>query len=167
MKNSILLSFLLFLTGQGLCSQVSVQSTSYQLMLKTLLDHSVPELGVQEVQQLDDCIFLDAREIGEYEMSHIQGAEWVGYDDFDISRVDHVDKSQKVIVYCSVGYRSEKISEQLIENGFSDVSNLYGGIFEWGNADLPVVNDSGVVNEIHPYDRTWGLWLKKTRRGKL
>jgi 3-mercaptopyruvate sulfurtransferase SseA len=61
-----------------------------------------------------------------------------------------------------VGYRSEKISEKLKQAGFKDVSNLYGGIFEWVNQGNPVVDENGkITDNIHAYSKTWGVWLNK------
>ena len=51
-------------------------------------------------------------------------------------------KSDTIVLYCSIGYRSEKIGEKLVEMGYGHVFNLYGGIFEWVNRDLPVYNAS-------------------------
>ncbi len=165
MRKILLLLLLCF--SLSAASQSSVQSSSYQLMLKTLLSHSVPEVNVDEVNQFGDIILLDAREKEEFEMSHLENAIWVGYDDFKMSRVKEIAKDKKIIVYCSVGYRSEKICEKLIEAGYEDASNLYGGIFEWGNQDKPVVNESGEQKEeIHPFDKIWGMWLKKELRAK-
>ena len=138
-----------------------VQSKAYDQMLSALLSHNVPELGVTEIDTTGEIVFLDARERNEYEVSHIKDAIWVGFEDFELSRLGEVEKNQKIVVYCSVGYRSEKISEQLLEAGYKDVSNLYGGIFEWMNREQSVVNDTGTTNQIHAYDHAWGIWVKK------
>ena len=138
-----------------------VESAAYNQMLSTLLSHSVPEVGVREIDTTESIVYVDARELREYEVSHIQDAIWVGYDDFEIERVGEVEKNQKIVVYCSVGYRSEKVSEKLIEAGFTDVSNLYGGIFEWRNQDQEVVDAKGETDKVHAFDRTWGVWVNK------
>ncbi|PCJ84688.1 MAG: rhodanese [Flavobacteriales bacterium] len=130
-------------------------------MLKALLSHSVNEVNVKEVIGDTTIVFLDAREKREYEVSHIKTAKWVGYDDFKMKRVDAIPKNKKVVVYCSVGYRSEKIAEKLMESGYTEVSNLYGGIFEWKNQENPVYNKNGEMEKIHAYDKTWGIWLNK------
>ncbi|MCP4456774.1 MAG: rhodanese-like domain-containing protein [Cytophagales bacterium] len=154
------LLLLAFLLSTQLFPQ-RVTSKTYELMLKSLLSHSVPEVSVPNVD-LTDAILLDSREIVEYNVSKIEGARWVGYDDFTMDRVDDLDKESKVIVYCSVGYRSEKISEQLISFGFEDVSNLYGGIFEWKNQGNEVVDSNGVVvDQVHAYNKLWGMWLNR------
>ena len=142
--------------------EASVKSNSYGLMLKTLLSHTVPEVDVQAAaEKLENTIFLDARERKEYEVSHIAGARFVGYDHFSLDTVEDLPKTTPIVVYCSVGYRSEKISEQLLEAGFEDVSNLYGGIFEWKNQGHTVVTPAGESTDaVHAYSRSWGIWLK-------
>ncbi len=150
----MVLSMFFIANGQG-----KVQSAAYNLMLKTLLSHSVNEISVDSVDTAQDLIFLDTREKEEYDVSHIKDAIWVGYDDFKNPRVSGIDKDSKIIVYCSVGYRSEKVAEKLNQEGFSDVSNLYGGIFEWKNQRFPVYNGEEETQNVHAYSKTWGIWL--------
>lgn len=143
-------------------SSAQVQSSAYNLTLKTLLSHSVPEVSVSQIKEVKDVLLLDAREWNEYQVSHIDKATYVGYDQFEIGKLNSIDKKQKIVVYCSVGYRSEKISEKLKQAGFTDVSNLYGGIFEWVNQRNPVVDEKGRATEkIHAYSKTWGVWLNQ------
>lgn len=155
----LLLSFIVSscLTAQ----EAAVQSNSFGLMLKTLLSHTVPEVAVPEAAaKPDNTVFLDARERKEYEVSHLAGARFVGYDHFSLDTVADLPKTTPIVVYCAVGYRSEKISEQLITAGFENVSNLYGGIFEWKNQGHTVVSPAGdTTDKVHAYNRTWGIWL--------
>ena len=61
-----------------------------------------------------------------------------------------------------MGYRSEKIGEQLKKMGYQRVYNLYGGIFEWTNRSLPLVNKTEApTKQVHAYDKNWGQWLDK------
>jgi rhodanese-related sulfurtransferase len=148
----------------GICCFGQVKSGAYRVMLRGLLSHTVPEIDVQQAVNTDKpTVYLDAREQKEYAVSHIQGAIPVGYDHFDLQSVQSIPKDQPIIVYCSVGYRSEKVAEKLLKAGFSNVHNLYGGIFEWVNQAHPVVNDTGPTEQVHGFNRTWGVWL---RRGK-
>ncbi|MEL6832298.1 MAG: rhodanese-like domain-containing protein [Bacteroidota bacterium] len=146
-----------------LAQKNGIESGSYRVMLRSLLSHTVPETTVSAAQAADHpTLFLDTRERYEFEVSHIQGARWVGYDNFDMDRLAGVPKDTPLIVYCSVGYRSEKISERLLAAGFTNVANLYGGIFEWKNQDQAVVDMQGRPTErVHAYSRTWGIWLKE------
>lgn len=139
-----------------------VQSKSYNLMLKTLLSHNVKEINVKAARLDSAAIFLDARELKEFEVSHLKNAIWVGYNDFSIDRVSSIDKKKKIIVYCSVGYRSEKITEKLTNAGYTNVANVVGGIFEWKNSGYPIVDKTGKETEkVHAYSKTWGIWLNK------
>ena len=159
MKNAFWLAVILAL---GSCSNERVSSSAFNSMLQILLSHSVKEISVETASlQRQDYVFLDTRARNEYDVSHIDGASWVGYDDFLISSLDTLDKNSPIIVYCSVGYRSEKIAEKLSENGFSNVQNLYGGIFEWVNQKLPIVDSDQLSTfRIHAYDESWAIWLK-------
>jgi rhodanese-related sulfurtransferase len=143
-------------------SPAQVQSNAYDLTLKTLLSHSVSEVSISQVKEMRSVLLLDAREWSEYQVSHIKNATYVGYEQFEIGKLQSINKKQKIVVYCSVGYRSEKISEKLKQAGFADVSNLYGGIFEWVNQGNTVVDNQGNVTEnIHAYNKTWGVWLNR------
>lgn len=132
----------------------------YNQVVDAMLEHSVPEVRPEEVSQDSAMLFLDARERDEFEVSRIRGARYVGYLDFDLQRLEGTDRSTPIIVYCSVGYRSEKIAKRLIDNGFSNVYNLVGGIFGWSNAQRQIVDKDGAhTNEVHGFDRLWGKWL--------
>ncbi|MFZ1825955.1 MAG: rhodanese-like domain-containing protein [Chitinophagales bacterium] len=151
-----------FIAIKNVRAQVHVNNKAYDVTLSTLLSHSVNEVDVNEVANSKDIVLLDAREKNEYDVSHIEGAIWVGYDNFNLNRINTIPKDKNIIVYCSVGYRSEKIAEKIIADGYTNVSNLYGGIFEWVNTNHTVVNDSNIpTDSIHAYDKAWGVWLQR------
>lgn len=107
---------------------------------------------------------LDSREKSEYKASHISGARHVGYDDFEMSRVEDIEKDAFIVVYCSIGYRSEKIGEKLKEAGYTKVFNLYGGIFNWVNTGNEVESNSGKpTSKVHGYNKRWSKWLNTDR----
>jgi len=160
MRNIIAFSFLsLFSCGKSFPAQVSVEDPEYNKMLSSLLNHSVPEMLVEQTKS--NYVFLDTRAKNENSVSSIPNSKWVGYGDFSISKMEGINKSDTIVVYCSVGYRSEKISEKLIKQGFENVYNLYGGIFEWVNQGNEVVDDKGETKKIHGYNKKWSQWLKK------
>lgn len=104
---------------------------------------------------------MDAREIEEYQVSHIPGSRFIGYDDFSINTVNDLSKDSKIIVYCSIGYRSEKIATKLKKAGYKKVYNLYGSIFEWVNEGYEIADKSGKKsNKIHTYNKKWSQWVK-------
>ncbi|WP_341482106.1 rhodanese-like domain-containing protein [Christiangramia crocea] len=129
---------------------------------------NVPYISVEELrmQQLDsNVIILDAREQEEFEVSHIKGAHFIGYNEFDISRLNNYPKNRKIVVYCSIGVRSAKIGDKLQNAGFKNVRNLYGGIFSWKNKGYEVMNSEGKQTEkVHAYSKHWSNWLKNAEK---
>ena len=132
---------------------------SFDKMLNDLLRFSVPVVKPSEVKN-SQVLFVDAREKEEFEVSHIPGAIHSGYDHFNADLFKSVNKDTPIVVYCSVGYRSEKIAEKLKTMGFSNVRNLYGGIFLWKDSGLEVVNSRGSTQDVHTYSEKWSKWLK-------
>ena len=128
------------------------------------LDFTVPVLSVTDLSEnLKNYILLDAREMEEYKVSHIPGAIHVGYDTFDISNHTHLDKNKPVLLYCSIGYRSEKVAEKFQKAGFKNVFNLYGSIFEWANRGYTLEDNEGKqTKRIHTYNKKWGKWMENT-----
>jgi len=117
------------------------------------------ELG--NAMSSENIYLLDTRTKEEFEVSHIEGAQFVDYDGFKKADVKDIPKNAKVVVYCSIGYRSERIGEKMKKMGFEDVSNLYGGIFDWKNTDHEVVNDlDQPTDSVHTYNFIWSMWLK-------
>ena len=127
-----------------------VKSKKYNMML------SCAELN----SNYNNYIVIDTREINEYKISHLPNAIHVGYENFNLSKMDKIDKSSKIVAYCSIGYRSEKIVEKLIQAGYNNVQNFVGSSFEWANQSLPLVNSKNdTVKMIHAYDKMWGRWM--------
>lgn len=125
---------------------------------------SVPYVQVQEVTPSEDILLLDTREHEEYAVSHLQDAHWVGHKDFDAEEFtkEHPDRQRPIIVYCSIGVRSENIGEALQELGYTHVKNLYGGIFAWKNENHTVYNGQGQpTDSVHAFNKQWGKLLQK------
>lgn len=137
-----------------------IKNPDYKEMLDGMYKHTVPLISVDSLKQLKNVYLLDAREEEEFEVSHLKNAKNVGYIWFDMRKVVDIPLDANVVVYCSVGYRSEKIAEKLLKNGFQKVHNLYGGIFEWVNEHQPVYKSNGVqTSEIHTYNKIWAKWV--------
>jgi rhodanese-related sulfurtransferase len=140
-------------------------SKLYSAMLNGLLKESVPFVSVAQLRQLPGPVLLDTREASEFAVSHLRGARLVGYDTFSLASVQDLPKNAAIVVYCSVGARSEKIGAQLKQAGFINVRNLYGGLFEWVNEGQPVVTAADQpTDRVHAYSPTWGIWLQRGQK---
>ena len=156
---NIIFAILAVFSAQG----QDIKDKAFANRLKVLLSHNVDEISVKEAYSIkNQVIFLDARAKNEYNVSHIKNAKWIGYDTFDMKQLKGIAQNKKIIIYCSVGYRSEKITKKLNKLGYKDVSNLYGGIFEWVNQGHKVYNNQGNATlKVHTYNKTWSKWLKR------
>ena len=107
-----------------------------------------------------DYLILDIREIEEYQVSHIPGAIYFGYDHPVYELLDDIPTDQPILVYCSIGYRSEKMGEKLQKRGYTVVKNLYGSIFEWANQGYELHNPQGhSTQQVHTYNKRWSKWM--------
>ena len=144
-----------------LSSDVNAQSVAYKTLLSTLYDSDFPVLKPDQVTDLTKYQVLDTREKEEFAVSHLKGANWVGYDTFTMKNVAKLDKNKPVLVYCTVGARSQEIGKKLKEAGFKQVYNLYGGLIEWANEEKPIFHEGSPTNQVHTYSKSWGIWLNK------
>jgi len=151
---------ILFLLTMTLSFAQKVRSTAYDLVLKTMLNDDIETITVPKAKE-GLYKFIDARSLEEYKVSHIKDALWVGFDSFELHRMENIPKQTPLVIYCSIGYRSEKITEKLQNAGFEKVLNLYGGIFEWVNQDQQVFKDGKATKDVHAFSKTWGIWLNK------
>ena len=53
------------------------------------------------------------------------------------SKLSKINKNKEIIVYCKSGVRSSKVCEYLIQNNYSKVYNLKGGIIAWAKEVAP------------------------------
>ena len=110
-------------------------------------------------------VLLDVRTRAEYDVSHLPGAIHVepGADPATVN----VPRDRPIVTYCSVGYRSAAMAEQLRAAGFRDVVNLEGSIFRWANEGRPLERDGHPAETVHPYNPTWGMLLEPARRAAV
>ena len=154
----------IFLLGIVFCG--SAQETIEDVLKKYNLN-SIRYIKVEKLATINDFLILDSREPVEYNVSHIKNALLVGYDHFDLEATvtQLEDKKQAIVVYCSVGVRSEDIAHRLKKAGYKNVYNLYGGIFEWKNNGYPVFDSTETETEkVHVFSQFWGTFLKKGKK---
>ncbi|WP_431133851.1 rhodanese-like domain-containing protein [Psychroserpens mesophilus] len=152
-----------FLYLFGLLTMCSFSQESLSELLQKHNTKQVPYISVEQLAMpKTNPVVLDARESQEYKVSHLKNAIHVGYDRFNIETVEMLipDKDQHIVVYCSLGIRSEVIANKLKKAGYTHVKNLYGGIFEWKNKNFSVYNtQEKETDSIHAFSKDWSKWL--------
>ncbi|MDD4964777.1 MAG: rhodanese-like domain-containing protein [Gallionella sp.] len=99
-------------------------------------------IAVAEAQTMvqQGAYLLDVREVAEYAEGHAPNAHLIPLGELS-GRLQEVVayKDKPIVVICRSGRRSAKAVQLLKEAGYSQVSNISGGITAWGKAGLPVV----------------------------
>jgi len=80
---------------------------------------------------------VDVRTPPEHASGHVAGSVNVPLTRF-AARLRDLPKDRPLIVYCAGGYRSSIAASLLQREGFSDVSEIAGGIAAWQAAQLPL-----------------------------
>lgn len=163
----ILLPMLLWGIGNPILSAQMILNPKFDKKVDNTIDRTIPTISCailkKKIDQKERSLYLlDARELGEYEVSHLPNAIHVGYDDFKTTVVQQLPREAILVIYCSIGYRSEKVGEKLKNMGFRHVYNLYGGVFEWSNRAYPLENKrSEKTTKVHAYNKDWGRWIDR------
>jgi rhodanese-related sulfurtransferase len=159
------------LLGGALALYVTKTESGYSKLLDRVYESEFPDVPLIEPETLagqmrgaHPPVLIDARTPEEFAVSHLRNAQFVDAAHFTLDDVDDIDRDRQVVVYCSIGYRSAAVVRRMRQLGFTDVRNLYGGLFLWYNQERPVFRGERPVEQIHPYDWLWGQFI--TRAGK-
>jgi rhodanese-related sulfurtransferase len=104
------------------------------------IDLSVSEFSSKVTEA--GIITLDVRTPGEFSEGHIEGAQLIDFQSGNFeSEIATLDKSKTYAVYCRSGSRSGQAVKIMSDAGFTNLYNLNGGVIDWANAGLPLVNN--------------------------
>ncbi len=113
-----------------------------------------------------DVVFLDVREVSEYNAGHISGAINMPWNS-GVLQANHTSLPDKpTIVYCKSGGRSASASSFLVTNSHTDIYNMLGGYTAWAGlpaatpTPMPVVDTTFEIDEegwsfhgvVNPFD---------------
>jgi sulfur-carrier protein adenylyltransferase/sulfurtransferase len=103
----------------------------------------IPQITVEQLKKKldakEDIFVLDVREPHEYPIANL-GAPLIPVGSIE-SRINEiaVHKNDEVIIHCRSGARSQKAALALKAAGFTNVSNLTGGILAWAEKIDPTM----------------------------
>lgn len=112
----------------------------------TRSDSAAVALGPNEFEQklsaMPGSILIDVRTPEEHGAGHLPDAVLINIHERDFSnRLEKLDKSKPIFLYCASGIRSEKAATILDELGFKKVFTLEGGTRDWVEAGKPLVTE--------------------------
>jgi rhodanese-related sulfurtransferase len=104
------------------------------------IDLSVTEFSAKVAEA--GVITLDVRTPGEFAEGYIQGARLIDFQSGNFeNEITTLDKNATYAVYCRSGNRSGQAVKVMQDAGFTNVFNMNGGVIDWANAGLPLVNN--------------------------
>lgn len=114
-------------------------SSNFQESIVSVKAQSYSDISVNEAYSMinntsiyPDLVVLDVRDRSEYNVNHICNAILIPVAELEY-RIDELRpyNNTEIIVYCLSGGRSSSASQILVNNGFTKIFYMIGGINEW------------------------------------
>jgi rhodanese-related sulfurtransferase len=167
LRPALLLSFLIL----ALAGQVSAQALSRTeklegrlrvAILKATKNLNAPIIKAPELKAIledTNLVLIDIRQPNEQEISMLPHALTAA--EFAARFRRGIPKDKRLVVYCTIGYRSGKYAEELAKQGIK-AENLEGGVLAWSFAGGKFLakdshGDWIETNRIHVYDKEWNI----------
>ena len=125
-----------------LCVLLIVVVSFSSLSITAMADPNVTDISIQTAHGMinnttlyPNLTILDVRTQGEYDSAHLFDAMLIPLDQLN-SRINELEpyKDSVLIVYCRSGSRSQQASQILVNNNFTKIFNMLGGINAWIDA---------------------------------
>ncbi len=115
---------LIYMTSLVACAQNDTIKNDPQVLTPIAFKEQIEKHTVQ---------LIDVRTPAEYESGHINGARLINFFDTTAfhSKIDRLDKTKPVYLYCRTGKRSHQAAIILRDKGFKHVYDLAGGYNNW------------------------------------
>lgn len=101
---------------------------------------TLPSITVQDLHAKitagDDFQLIDVREPDEYAQAAISGSKLIPLASIP-ARIGEINPAKAVIIHCKAGGRSARAAQFLLDNGYTNVTNVTGGMDAWLDAALP------------------------------
>jgi rhodanese-related sulfurtransferase len=94
------------------------------------------EAAKNRIDTTPTLVILDVRTVAEYAAEHIEGAVHIPVEELT-SRITELDPYRATLVYCRSGNRSAQAAQLLVEQGFTEVYNMLGGLLDWTERGYP------------------------------
>ena len=108
---------------------------------------SAPQYSPQELEAAlatpAPPLLLDVREYPEFAAGHLKGAQLIPLAEIE-RRASELPKDRLIVSMCRSGPRCAKAASILARLGFTNVSQLTGGVMAWEKAGLPLEKEAHV-----------------------
>jgi rhodanese-related sulfurtransferase len=113
----------------------------FQRLFGTTVSPSVTQMKVAELQRRlaarEPLQLIDVRSAEEYQHDgHVAGAKLIPLPAL-AHRMGEIARDTPVAIICRSGNRSQTAADLLVRAGYTDVSNVQGGMIAWKSAGFP------------------------------
>ena len=84
-------------------------------------------------------LLVDVRNMDEFLEARVAGSRFIPLPEFG-ARFEELPRDRSLFLFCRSGARSAAATAHLVRQGWTDVSNVTGGLIAWQWAKLPVVS---------------------------
>ena len=131
---------------ENMIKQVCVGLSLFLLLLQGVYSQKklLPVKEFEKQINQKEIQLLDVRTSEEYSAGHIKTslhADWLNKEEF-IDRVQHLDKTEPLYVYCGSGVRSSEAAKWLRTDGFQNVLELENGFISWRKNNKEIEADT-------------------------
>lgn len=126
----LVIAYMFFSSNQTGTSNSNQDSSQFSTVNAQQFDEQVSE---------DNAVLLDVRTAEEYSLGRIPGAINIDYysNDFQ-AQIAELDREGNYKIYCNSGNRSSSALELMKSLGFTNVTELAGGIQSWAGQGYEV-----------------------------
>ncbi|MGC9400837.1 thiosulfate sulfurtransferase GlpE [Vibrio genomosp. F10] len=96
-------------------------------------------INIEQAQaylEQSSAILVDTRDSQSFAQGHVAGAFSLSNDTI-VEFMNEVEFEQPIMVMCYHGISSQGVAQYLVNQGFTDVYSIDGGIEAWRRAGLP------------------------------
>lgn len=110
--------------------------------MSTLSVHQISPAQLQAaIASSTPPLLLDVREYPEFGAGHLKDARLIPLAEIE-RRAGELSKAPPIVTLCRSGSRSTEAASALVRLGFTNVSQLTGGMMAWEQAGLPVEKEA-------------------------
>ncbi|MEN8040634.1 MAG: rhodanese-like domain-containing protein [Actinomycetota bacterium] len=136
MKNVTKTLLVVLMLGAIALAGCSFDSSTSEATFETIS----PDDAAAVIAEDTDAVILDIRTPDEFNAGIIKDAINIDYYETSFSDdLDALDKDAHYVVYCNSGNRSGDAMSLFEDLGFTNITEIDGGIQAWYNSGLPVV----------------------------
>ncbi|MBC6366990.1 rhodanese-like domain-containing protein [Algoriphagus sp. AK58] len=135
--NKFILPVFAFALAVSSCGtdKTSTQTTESAASQTTVINLTAKEFS----EKSPSGTVIDVRTPGEVAQGKIENAVVIDFYQPDfLDQVSKISKDQEIYLYCAVGARSEEAARMLVQQGYTKVYHLQGGIQAWQQNGYPI-----------------------------